>query len=157
MPLPSPLRPSIPVEQPPPKRTLASRFDVEPVAISLNKRFKTSPKASPLTSNNPLSDSDTDTMSIEPPPKKKKSAFQKYGEVIGKTKEELSRRDRRMQRFAEMAAASTPPRVDTPDYARDVQMVNPLFCCDAYASQRSYLMMFHLLDVRKSLNDLICD
>lgn len=121
MPLPTPLQPRSVI--PTPQRSLVSRFDVAPPTIALNKR----PKASPLTTSNPLSDSDTDSM-IEQPPKKKKSAFQKYGEVIGQTKDELQRRDRRMQRFNDIAERGTPPRVDTPDYMRDVQIAASLVC-----------------------------
>ena len=94
----------------------------------MNKRLKTEP--STTTSTNPLSDSDSESMiELEPtlPSKKKKknkSAFAKYGEVIGQTTEELQRRDRRMARFQEVEAAAraTPPRVDTPDYVRDAQI-----------------------------------
>jgi hypothetical protein len=93
--------------------------------------MKTEP--STTSSTNPLSDSDSESMiELEPtiptPPSKKKkknkSAFAKYGEVIGQTKEELQRRDRRMARFQEVEAAAraTPPRVDTPDYVRDAQI-----------------------------------
>jgi hypothetical protein len=74
-----------------------------------------------LTTYNPLSDSEEDS-AVEEPPKKKKSAFQKYGEVIGQTTDELRRRDRRMQRFHDVVERGTPPRVDTPDYMRDVQI-----------------------------------
>jgi SAC3 family protein LENG8/THP3 len=110
-----------PVQEPQPqpvvtKRTLISRFDVEPTAM---KRLK-SPA---LTSSNPLSDSESDSMIIEEkPPKKKKSAFQKYGDAISHTKEELERRNQRMQRFSEPERATTPIRVDTPDYVRDAQI-----------------------------------
>lgn len=144
MPLPTPLlQPShshltlsVPtsIEQPPPvaKRSHVSRFDVEPVSLSMNKRLKTEPSTT-TSSTNPLSDSDSESMiELEPtiptPPSKKKkknkSAFSKYGEVIGQTKEELQRRDRRMARFQEVEAAAraTPPRVDTPDYVRDAQI-----------------------------------
>ena len=58
--------------------------------------------------------------------KKKKSAFQKYTETIGQTAEELARRDRRMQRFAEISERGTPPRVDTPDFVRDAQIAASL-------------------------------
>ncbi len=139
MPLPTPLH-SPPVVEP---TTVAkrSRFDVEPVSISLAKRLKTEPQ--PTTSTNPLSDSESDSMeeiavveqqeeqqeqqelplsSAKKKKNKNKSAFAKYGEVIGQTKEELQRRDRRMQRFSEIEARGTPPRVDTPDYVRDAQI-----------------------------------
>jgi hypothetical protein len=112
------------------KRTLVSRFDIEP---SLTKRLKTDPQQEPST--NPLSDSDDsesvaimddvdiETFTPSTTKKKKKSKFQKYGEIIGQTKEELQRRDRRMQRFSEIEGRGTPPRVDTPDYAQDAQIV----------------------------------
>ena len=151
MPLPTPLQPSSSstspsssfhhpisaaptIESPPTiaKRPHVSRFDVEPVSLSMNKRLKTEPTT---TSTNPLSDSESESMIADPtspaqPPssssskKKKKSAFAKYGEAIGQTKDELQRRDRRMARFQEVEAAAraTPPRVDTPDYVRDAQI-----------------------------------
>lgn len=145
MPLPTPLQPSSsssssshhstfapsPIIESPPiaKRPHVSRFDVEPVSLSMNKRLKTEPTS---ISTNPLSDSESESMiEVEPPPsaptskkKKKKSAFAKYGEAVGQTKEELQRRDRRMARFQEVEAAAraTPPRVDTPDYVRDAQI-----------------------------------
>ena len=58
MPLPTPLH-SPPVVEP---TTVAkrSRFDVEPVSISLAKRLKTEPQ--PTSSTNPLSDSESDSM-----------------------------------------------------------------------------------------------
>lgn len=116
-----------------PKRSLASRFDVEPASLSLNKRIKTAP-STPVPSSNPLSDSDSDSMDIvEFAPtattekkKKKKSAFQKYTETIGQTAEELARRDQRMQRFAEINERGTPSRVDTPDFVRDAQIAASL-------------------------------
>ena len=103
-----------------------SRFDVEPVSISLAKRFKSEPQ--PVT-NNPLSDVDSDSMeeiTVSEPQKpptfsKKKANKSVFGEVMG-TKEELQRRDRRMQRFSEIEVGATPPRVDTPDYVRDAQI-----------------------------------
>ena len=87
--------------------------------------------STPLTTstNNPLSDSDSDSMDVVEvthEKKKKKSLFQKYGETIGQTAEELARRDRRMQRFAEINERATPPRVDTPDYVRDSQIAASL-------------------------------
>ena len=127
-----------------PKRTLASRFDVEPPSLTLKKRLKSDSDSSfslksrikhePLTSSgNPLSDSDYDSMDIveltpESNKKKKKKAsmFKKYSESIGQTAEELSRRDARMQRFAEINERGTPPRVDTPDYMRDAQIAASL-------------------------------
>ena len=129
MPLPTPLLPPPVIELTTVKR---SRFDVEPVSI---KRLKTEPQPSPST--NPLSDSESDSaeeiavvqqeqQQPSPSSKKKKnknkSAFAKYSEVIGQTKDELERRDRRMQRFSELEARATPPRVDTPDYVRDAQI-----------------------------------
>ena len=129
MPLPTPLPPTQAME---PSAVKRSRFDVEPVAISIAKRLKTEPQ--PTLSTNPLSDSESDSMEeiavverqTPPSPKKKKnknkSTFAKYGEVIGQTKDELQRRDRRMQRFSEIEARATPPRVDTPDYVRDAQI-----------------------------------
>ena len=122
MPLPTPLQPRIPTPQSSQisRFDVVSRFDIQPKTIPPSKR----PKQSPLSSN-PLSDSDSSS-SPEPP---KKKTFQKYGEVIGQTKDELQRRDRRMQRFNDIAERATPPRVDTPDYMRDVQIaasiVNP--------------------------------
>ena len=117
MPIPSPRPP--PTIEPPPKRPLISRFDVEPEPISISKRLKTEPST---TSINPLSDSDSSSMIEEIPKKKNKTSFQKYGEEISQTTEELQRRDRRMQRFSEIEARATPPRVDTPDYVRDAQI-----------------------------------
>ena len=129
MPLPTSLLPASVME---PTTVKRSRFDVEPVSISLAKRLKTEPQSTPST--NPLSDSESDSMEevavIEQQPSqsskkkknKNKSAFAKYGEVIGQTKDELQRRDRRMQRFSELEARATPPRVDTPDYVRDAQI-----------------------------------
>jgi hypothetical protein len=96
------------------KRPLVSRFDVEP---SLNKRIKTES----TTPSNPLSESESDSM-VEELPKKKKSVFQKYGDSISHTKEEIQRRDFRLQRFQEIERNNTPPRVDTPDYVRDAQI-----------------------------------
>jgi hypothetical protein len=138
MPLPTATEtPPTPIIEPPPlKRPLVSRFDVEPVSLSMSKRFKTE---EPKQSANPLSDSDSDSLMMEeivvidqtltsaPLGKKKKkksksSVFQKYGEIIGQTNEELQRRDRRMQRFSEVEVRGTPPRVDTPDYVRDAQI-----------------------------------
>jgi SAC3 family protein LENG8/THP3 len=105
-----------------PKRPLVSRFDVAP---SLSKRIKVDSPPS----TNPLSDSDSDAMhDIEPaPPKKrkkeKKSSIEKFGETVGQTKEEIQRRDLRLQRFAENASElSTPSRTDTPDYVQDAQI-----------------------------------
>ena len=119
MPLPTPLQEPKP-EPVIPKRTLISRFDIEPTGM---KRLKS--PAVPVTSN-PLSDSESETSIIEEKPKKKKkSVFQKYGETISQTKEELERRDRRMQRFSDIQtpdSATTPMRVDTPDYVRDAQI-----------------------------------
>ena len=126
MPIPNPLIQPTPIpeptpilESPPP--TKRSRFDMQPSSISMNKRLKT--ESTPST--NPLSDSDSDSVAQEPvlvPKKnKKKSAFQKYGDAIGQTNEELQRRDRRLQRF-EIAERTTPPRVDTPDFVRDAQI-----------------------------------
>lgn len=141
MPLPKPLQPTPApsIDPPAPKRTLASRFDVEPVSLTLTKRLKTEPDSlkrhsmntMPLTTSaNPLSDSDSDSMDIvEITPetkKKKKSSFKKYSETIGQTTEELARRDQRMQRFAEMSERGTPPRIDTPDYVRDAQIAASL-------------------------------
>jgi hypothetical protein len=88
----------------------------------------------PLVNTNPLSDSDSDSMDVvefipkstTEKKKKKKSAFQKYTETIGQTAEELARRDRRMQRFAEMSERGTPPRVDTPDYVGEAQIAASL-------------------------------
>ena len=132
MPLPTPL-PTPVIE---PTTVKRSRFDVEPVSISLAKRLRTEPQSTPST--NPLSESESDSMEeigiIEeqtPQPAKKKknknkSAFAKYGEVLGQTKDELERRDRRMQRFSEIEARATPPRVDTPDYVRDAQIAASL-------------------------------
>jgi hypothetical protein len=128
MPLPTPL----PTPLMEPTTVKRSRFDVEPVSISLAKRLRTEPQSTPST--NPLSESESDSMeeiaiieqeTSQPAKKKKnknKSAFAKYGEVIGQTKDELERRDRRMQRFSEIEARATPPRVDTPDYVRDAQI-----------------------------------
>lgn len=137
MPLPTTTQSPPPIIiEPPTKRPLVSRFDVEPVSLSISKRLKT--EDHPLqqsTTNNPLSDSDdsdsmmdeviTETPTPPHPEKKKKtksSTFQKYGQAIGQTKEELQRRDRRMQRFSEVEVRGTPPRVDTPDYVRDAQI-----------------------------------
>jgi len=129
MPLPTPPLPSPVMESTSVKR---SRFDVEPVSISLTKRLKTEPEHTPST--NPLSDSESDSMeeiavvqqqsslSSKKKKNKNKSSFAKYGEVIGQTQDELQRRDLRMQRFSEIEARATPPRVDTPDYVRDAQI-----------------------------------
>jgi hypothetical protein len=60
-----------------------------------------------------------------PREKKSKSKFAKYAEILGQTKEELERRDKRMARFQESEGVlrTTPPtRVNTPDYARDAQI-----------------------------------
>jgi len=60
------------------------------------------------------------------PKKKSKSKFVKHGEMLEQTKEEMERRDRRMARFQDgnggEGVRTTPPRVDTPDYARDAQI-----------------------------------
>jgi len=116
MPVPSPRQPS-PVPEPTPKR---SRFDVEPGSIALAKRIK----MEPTQSANPLSESDSDAMADVTPPKKKKSAFQKYGDEISQTQEEIARRDRRLQRFQEQEAQLL--RTETPDYTRDAQIAASL-------------------------------
>jgi hypothetical protein len=67
-----------------------------------------------------------DVVEVIPEKKKKKSSFQKYGETVGQTTEELARRDRRMQRFSDINDRATPPRVDTPDYVRDAQIAASL-------------------------------
>lgn len=129
MPLPTPLPPQPQlVIEPPPKRPLVSRFDVEP---SLSKRIKTDP----VQSTNPLSESESESMldvdQIPKTKKEKKSSFQRYGDTIGQTKEELQRRDLRMQRFAEpIFERPTPPRIDTPDYARDAQIAASISTVD---------------------------
>jgi len=75
----------------------------------------------PTPSTNPLSESDSDAMvDVTPPKKKKKSAFQKYGDDISQTEEEITRRDRRLQRFQEQEGPL--PRTETPDYTRDAQI-----------------------------------
>jgi SAC3 family protein LENG8/THP3 len=116
MPLPTYLQEPKPEPEPVlTKRTIISRFDVEPTAM---KRIK-----SPAPTSNPLSDSDSDSMIIEEKPKKKrKSSFQKYNESISQTKEELERRNQRMARFTEVDRSIPPTRVDTPDYVRDSQI-----------------------------------
>jgi hypothetical protein len=141
IPTPSPPRPMVEL---PPKRPI-SRFDVEPVSISLNKRLKTELSTIPSTMTNPLSESDSDSAVEHPQPQKKtQSAFQGYGDAINKTKEELQRRDHRIQRFSEAEARATPPRVDTPDYVRDAQiaasLVNYCLHCDVNGSHLRYLM-----------------
>jgi hypothetical protein len=72
--------------------------------------------------------------------KKKKSSFQKYGETVGQTTEELARRDRRMQRFSDINDRATPPRVDTPDYVRDAQIAASLVF-SLYASPSQSLLL----------------
>lgn len=67
------------IEPPPQKRSLVSRFDVEPVSLSMSKRLKTE---EPKQYTNPLSDSDSDSMMMEelvvidqtltPPPRERK-------------------------------------------------------------------------------------
>jgi len=61
-----------------------------------------------------------------PKKKKPKSKLVMHGEMLGQTKEEIERRDRRMARFQDgnggEGVRTTPPRVDTPDYARDAQI-----------------------------------
>jgi hypothetical protein len=116
----------------PSKRSVASRFDVEPLSVTLNKRLKTEHSVT----TNPLSDSNSDSEMEEPPrsvpqpvpkpkKKKKKHAPSVPSEPIADSQAEIERRDRRMQRFAD-DGRTTPSQVDTPDYIQDSQIAASL-------------------------------